>query len=240
MRNPPAPAVPATPPAFEEALATLKRLRPSAALNVYGRAAHGEITVVGEISAARMEAGRWKNGGEMQVMVSDASGEVTAASKAEFAAGARGAIVTAPARGTGPWEAVVRVLGEGETPEEDRFTIPATSAGLIGSPLTYRAAPARSSPRRPVAGFDFRRTERVIVEWPLLAPVETHAARLLGRDGKALDLTVALSQSGSGTSRAIVAELNLAPLTAGEYVIELTAASDGRVETGHVALRVRR
>ena len=54
-----------------------------------------------------------------------------------------------------------------------------------------RPDPAR--PLRPAADFQFRRTERVHIEWPMLKPFDDRQARLLGRTGQPLAVSVTVT-----------------------------------------------
>jgi VWFA-related protein len=239
LRDPPAPAPPTVAPAVETAFARLVAMRPGAGLHVAGRVLDGRADVVVEIAGSRIEAGRWTQGGDIQVMVMAADGEVAGTGTARFAAGTRGAVVSMPLPGRGPWHAVVRVRGEGEGAEEERLTIHPAREGRLGDPMTYRAAPGPAAPRQPVAAPQFRRAERVIVEWPLVGEIDAHEVRLLGRDGQPLALAVPAARTAGGRP-AIVADLNLAPLTAGEYAIEVSVTSEGRTDHHAVAVRVGR
>ena len=63
-------AAPAAPPSpVDTALDALTRLRPAAAFNAYGTAAGTDLTIVAEIAAAEIEGGRWKQGADVQVML---------------------------------------------------------------------------------------------------------------------------------------------------------------------------
>ncbi len=70
--------------------------------------------------------------------------------------------------------------------------------------------------------------------------VEERTARLLGRDGVPLELPVALSEVEEGGIKFLVADLNLAPLTAGDYIIEVSGKAGGKTETAMLAFRVGR
>jgi VWFA-related protein len=238
IRNPPAssPVVSVADTAF----AGLASMRAGAALHVHGRALDGRGEVVVEIAASRMEAGRWKDGGEVQVMVMAADGDIAATTSAKFPPGTRGTIARMPLDGVGPWHAVVRVRGEGEPPEEERVTIRPASGTLLGDPIVFRTAPAASAPLHPAAAPQFRRTERIVVEWPILEALDRVEVRLIGRDGQPLALAPIVSQRMSGDRRVLAVDLNLAPLTAGEYAIEATAESASKLEQRAVALRVGR
>jgi hypothetical protein len=210
-------------------------------VHIYARAAGNEIAVVAEIAAARAEAGRWKSGGDVQVIVTAQSGEIVGTGRARFEPGTRGALVRiATGSSEGPWNVVVRMKGEGEEPEEDQIAVERGTHDVLADPLLFRAAPAPLSPLRPVAGPYFRRTERVAIEWPLLTAIDRREARLLGRDGKPVPLDIAVTERTSAGTPVLAADLNLAPLTAGDYVIEVTAGAGDKSERRMVAIRVGR
>jgi hypothetical protein len=75
------------------------------------------------------------------------------------------------------------------------------------------------------------------VEWPVRAPVDQRVARVLDRRGQPLALNVALTQPDPTT---LAADLLLAPLAEGDYLIELTAGANGKTEQHLVAFRVVR
>ncbi|HEX4567866.1 MAG TPA: hypothetical protein VH138_14615 [Vicinamibacterales bacterium] len=53
---------------------------------------------------------------------------------------------------------------------------------LVGEPLAYRVA-FHQAPEK-TSRHEFERTERLRVEWPVLAPLDRREARLLGSGGK--------------------------------------------------------
>jgi hypothetical protein len=84
--------------------------------------------------------------------------------------------------------------------------------------------------------FQFRRTERVRVEWPILGTIDSEDVRLLDRNGRPLEVPVQVARGADGKS--IAATLNLAPLSNGDYLIEMTARSGSAVERTLLAIRV--
>jgi hypothetical protein len=64
--------------------------------------------------------------------------------------------------------------------------------------------------------------------------------RLLNRAGQVMQVPVAISERPASGPQpaAVVAEIALAPLAAGEYVLELTATSGGRSESRTYAIRM--
>jgi hypothetical protein len=76
----------------------------------------------------------------------------------------------------------------------------------------------------PTADLRFRRSEHIRVEVPILAAADG-SARLLDRTGKPLAVPVASSvRDDPEGSRWQAARLTLAPLTVGDYLIEITRA----------------
>jgi hypothetical protein len=74
----------------------------------------------------------------------------------------------------------------------------------------------------PTADLRFRRSERLRVEVPSAADVA--GARLLDRVGKPLAIPVAAaSRTDAEGTRWATAELALAPLAPGDYVVEVSA-----------------
>lgn len=231
-------SAPAPPAPSEEALAELKRLRPGAVLHTRGTVLGDELVLTTELTAPEIEAGRWKSGGELQVMLSGADGEPITTARGKLAAGARAAVVRIPVpNAPGPFHAGIRLRNEIDGSAQDDVTV-SRPASLLGAPLIFRLATPTQP--RPAGSVQFRRTERIRVQWPVTAALEERQGRLLGRDGVPLELAVALTEREEGGVRFLVADLNLAPLTAGEYIIEVTATAAGKTETGMLAIRVGR
>jgi VWFA-related protein len=115
---------------------------------------------------------------------------------------------------------------------------PAPSQGtpaLVGEPIAYRVAP-RLPPQK-VSTFEFVRTDRVRIEWPVLGTLDRRSARLLDGGNRALPTDVPLSENGAG--RTIVTELPMAAFARGSYALELTAGSGKIEERRLLAFRVK-
>jgi len=218
----------------DTALAELKRLRPEAILHSRGVVLRDELVLTSEIAAIHVEAGRWRTGGEAQVMVSAASGEVLTASRATLEPGSRAFVVRVPLKGAaGPFTASVRLRNTVDGDATDTVSASRT-AGSFGDAMLFRLP--LPNVVRPAASPQFRRTERIQIRWPMLKKIEGPVARVLGRDGKPIDLAVTLSERDEGGIPMLVADFNLAPLTAGEYIIEVR----GGEAVADVAIRVMR
>jgi hypothetical protein len=189
-----------------------------------------------------MTSGAWTNGGDVRVDVAQENGARVATATGKIEAGGRSALVRVPIAGTGTG-ATLQVsahLSAGNVSLDDRIPVtPATNA-LLGEPLLYRAATPPRAPLKPVADFQLHRTERAHVEWPILKPLDTRVGRLLDRRGQPLAVAVTVTERDADGTPVVAADMNLAPLSDGDYVIELVAGSGGATERKLVAIRVIR
>jgi VWFA-related protein len=232
-------AAAAPPSAGQVALSALTRVSPSSRVNAYGTLIGNEATIVAEIAAAEIEAGRWKQGADVDVLFSSKSGGEPLGLKARIEPGTRSAVIRVPTDSApGPWQAVVRMRGEDNTTDSDTVSIEKPAGALLGKPLAYRAASAAASAYKPLAAFQFRRTERVRIEWPVSQPLETHSARLLDRAGKPMAIPLETSTKDANGVTMLTTNLNLAPFSNGDYLIEVSAKAGEKTETQTVAIRV--
>jgi VWFA-related protein len=220
------------------ALSALARISPSARVQAYGTVVGSDLVVIAEIAPAEIEAGRWRQGAEVQVLLTakDAPANTT---NARIEPGARAALVRVPVGSQpGPWQAVVRVKGQDAVgSDSDTVSIDRAGGPLLGRPIPYRAASAAASAYRPLAAFQFRRTERVRLEWPTRAALDSHQGRLLDRNGKLLAVPVTTTLR-PGDPATLVTDVSLAPLSIGEYVIEIVAKAGDKTDTQMMAIRV--
>jgi VWFA-related protein len=232
-------AAAAPPSAGQVALSALSRVSPSSRLNAYATVIGNEAAIVAEISAAEIESGRWKQGADVEVLFSPKSGGEPVGLKARIEPGTRSALVRVPTDSSpGPWQAVVRMRGEDNTTDSDTVSIEKPAGALLGKPLAYRAASAAASAYKPLAAFQFRRTERVRLEWPVTQPLETHSAKLLDRAGKPMAIPLETTTKDAGGVTMLTTTLNLAPFSNGDYLIEVSAKAGEKTETQVVAIRV--
>ena len=238
IRNSRSAAPAAAPSAGQTALSALARVSPSSRLNAYGTMIGPDVAVVAEIAAAEIEGGRFKQGASVEILLTPKDGQpVTLTGKIDPLM--RGTLVRTPAGDSkGPWQAVVRMRGEDNLADSDTVSIEAGTGALLGKPIAYRAASAAASAYRPLAAFQFRRTERVRIEWPALQAVESHQARLLDRTGKPIAIPLTTAMRDNGGTQTVATDLNLAPLSNGDYLIEVTAKSGEKSQTEVVAIRV--
>jgi len=76
--------------------------------------------------------------------------------------------------------------------------------------------------------LEFARTDRIRVQWPVLAPLDRREARMLDSAGKPLPFDIPVAEDEA--ARTITVELPLAPFGRGVYAIELTAGAGGKTE----------
>jgi hypothetical protein len=107
---------------------------------------------------------------------------------------------------------------------------------LVGDPLAFRSS-ARGL-AIPAASFVVARDERLRLEWPVLAAIDSFEARLLDRYGLPLKFRVTVEDQPSATARRLVANLAFSSLGRGDYVVELTATAAGQKEAHYLAVRV--
>lgn len=188
------------------------------------------ITVVGEMGSGE----EWKAGGDVDLMIVASSGDTIATARAQVAPGTRGfrAMMT-PTDGSTAREYMVRVRARSRTAgvaplnESVRVEMPVFPAP--GGAVLIRRGQTTGGREVPTADARFRRTEELRVEIPTPSS-EPLVARLLDRSGKPLPLPIAFTvRDDPDGVRWQTGRLTLAPLAAGDYVIEV--AGGGGADT---------
>src|SRR4051794_11579155 len=167
----------------EAALAVLERAsRPFAAYCI--RTGKG-LTVVTELSASAIKAGRWKDGADVEAVASAADGTPVAKATGRIDAGAYATTIRLPlGTSASPAHVSISLRGGDDKPADDWVKLYPPSGTLVGDPLAYRSA--SRIPTRPVAAFEFARNERLRIEWPELSRLDRREVRLLDRGGRLL------------------------------------------------------
>jgi VWFA-related protein len=226
-------SAPTGPSAREMALAVLERAsRPFA---VYTAIAGNELTVVAELSAASIQAGRWKEGAAVQIVLSAADGSEIVRSHGGIGPGVYAAMGDISLTGKIPARVSVRLTGSNTTAHEDWVKIEDAPGKLVGDAVAYRSG-SRSA-ERPVAAFEFARNERIRIRWPALATLDRREVKLLDRHGKALPVDLPLSEDVA--DRSIGLEMSLSGLPRGDYLFELTAGAGSATERRLLAIRIK-
>lgn len=226
-------SVAAPPNPRETALSALDR--PNRPFAAYASAAGKQLTVVAELSAASIEAGKWKEGADVEVVASGADGTEVATARGKLEPGTYATSISLTPGTAWPARIAVRFKSSAEPAADDSFVLGKPSGTLVGDAMAYRSASRVT--RRPVATFEFARNERVRVEWPVLATLDRREVRLLDRTGKPLPVDLPLSEDPA--THAVVVEMSLSGLGRGDYLIELTAGAAGSVERHLIAIRIK-
>lgn len=234
-----APRVVGAPSAVDDAIGRLALARDDTEMFIRGTATAEGLRVAIELPSSVAARESWRDGATVQA-VATGSGGATATATTEIPAGARAALVTVPVADATPgtWRVVVQAAGRDERLER-RIEIVAPVVRLVGDALAWRAASSRRAPLRPLVDPRLTRVERLRVEWPLVAPVDSHVARLLDRGGSPLGQPLP-SSVADATAPAIVVDVPMAPLPEGDYVIELVATRGDESERRLLAFRIVR
>lgn len=186
------------------------------------------LWTVGEVSANA----EWKLGADVDLMLATAAGQTVATAREHLAPGARSfrvALHLNPAEAASHTEYALRVravpAGAGIL-SGDVLRVSLPDSPSASGAVAVRRGPTTGNRDVPTADLRFRRSEQLRVEVP--APAAELDARLLDRTGKPLPVPVitAARQDADGT-RWQTAQVALAPLAPGDYVIELAGRASG-------------
>ncbi len=90
----------------------------------------------------------------------------------------------------------------------------------LAAPVVFRGSSSPAQPVAPAADMRFRRTERLRFELPLDPDESAISVRLLSAAGRVLPVPITSSTRDDQGGRWLVAELPLASLAEGPYVVE--------------------
>jgi VWFA-related protein len=225
--------------AVSAAIAPLDAYVRPAPLRVDTMVAGGRLLLVGEIGRTSIAAG-WTSGGDVDLLVVDsASGDTVAGRRLTVAAGARVFELDLPAPPAGTYEVTLRARGR-----SDRETMTGSEQLQIDSGeaargvRVVRRGPSTANRETVTADRLFRRNETIRFEWPVgvagggggaTAGADASAARLLDRTGRALAVPVGAGARDAGGTRWLSAELALAALAPGDYVVERASNGERRL-----------
>lgn len=220
------------------ALGGLARLRPDTDVFVHTTLAGTRVTTFAEVGPSALARGAMAKDGVLEVSVTGPSGEELGSTEVPLLSAMRaaGASITVPEGLT-----TATVLARVRTPAgtfESKAPTTRDDGTVLGAGLIYRATPSSRSPLVPVASYQFRRTERVHIEWPVGGPLDRREARLLGRNGEPVAITITLTEIERDGRQVLALDGLLAPLAPGDYVVEVTATAGGQTETRLVGIRV--
>jgi hypothetical protein len=109
-----------------------------------------------------------------------------------------------------------------------------------GEPLIYQRGPATGNQLQPATGRVFPRSSRVRMEMEAAAADPLWTGVILDRNGTKTIVPVAASERTDAATgqRWLVADITLAPLAAGDYVVELSTTKGSDTRRTLVAIRV--
>jgi VWFA-related protein len=239
--------------ALQAALAALDRGRPERVILLRGaytwpaQSAPSHVAflwVVVELDPAAARQPGWLEGGQLSASILDLDGRTLAAGTGKISPSARTCLIRFADTPLPAGDYLARVKAQWSvltTTEQVRIKVPdvsAAAASVLGQPIVFRRGPYTGSGFQPTADLRFRRAERIRVDVPLAAAVESVAAQLLDRKGQPLSVPVTTGQREDGGQRFVTAELALAPLAPADYVIEVSVRRGDKTEKALTALRI--
>ena len=239
-----------TPPTVTRALDAIAPARGNLPVRVQAAGGSGTIRAVVELDAATAKQPEWISGGTLKVTFEP---ERTVGSN-QAAVSQTITLAIEPGQRSIPIDGTTEPLAAGRysvraelTPRSGRLPIQVTTfttvlqdAAPVGSgALALRRGPSTGLAYVPTADPRFRRTERLRIEVPVSGEGFTGAGRLLTREGQPLQVVVNYSTRTDAKGQQLaVGEAALAPLAAGEYVLELSLTKDGKTSAVNYGFRL--
>ena len=231
------------PPTVTRALDSLAPARGNLPVRVQAAGAPGTIRAIVELDAATVKQPEWLSGGTVKVTFEPerAQGSVSGSASQSVTLAIEPGQRSIPIDGTTQPLTAGRYAVRAElTPRAGRLpiqvttfaTVPPEAAQVGTGALAYRRGPSTGLAYVGTADPRFRRTERLRVEVPVANDTVTGTGRLLTREGQPLQVVVNVTtRSDDNSKHTMVGEAALAPLAAGEYVLEMSLTKDGKTET---------
>jgi VWFA-related protein len=181
------------------------------------------LWVVGELGASD----DLKEGADANVMLIDADGSIVATARANMGRGERSfRTMLAPTTALKPGEYSLRSRITGATTLSEVVRVAVPEPIKASGAMFARRGPSTSNKEQPTADLRFHRTEQLRVDFPAATNSDA-TARLLDRTGHVLRIPLNVTaRDDQDGSRWNTVQLALAPLAAGDYVIEMSAGSD--------------
>jgi VWFA-related protein len=203
--------------------------------------------VVAELDGAAARAPEWSGGGRAVLTVATPDGQTLFDEEAAVSPASPSFVRYLADSSITAGEYVVRVRVRGaerstaDVIEQVRIIVPPprpAAEAPPGDPVVLRSGPFTGKAFQPTADARFRRGERLRVDVAVAGPAPTVSARLLDRKGQPLALPVATAVRGETYLRIASAELALAPLALGDYLVELSLQRGSRRDKVVVAVRI--
>ena len=230
----PAGTRPAPSASVSRALDALLPGRANQAVRIQAIALADKVRAVIELDPVTLKLPEWQTGGTLQLSIESEKGGAPTTIEVPFQAGQRSVVVEGPDEALAPGRYTLRAEARSERSGSSVRVSTDVVVAAAGATISSRTLPLRRGPTTglayvPTADPRFRRTERIRLEVPILkdGPV-TATGRVLTREGQPLPLQVTTTERTDDKSgaRYLVAEVTLAPLAQGDFVLELTAGKD--------------
>lgn len=230
------------PPTVTRALDSLAPTRGNMPVRMQAAGAPGTIRAVVELDAATVKNPEWLSGGTLKVTFEPERTPGTSATAASqtltlaIEPGQRSIPIDGPEQSLSAGRYSVRaelLARNSRLPiQVTTFaTVPADNVLVGTGALALRRGPSTGLAYIPTADPRFRRTERLRIEVPVASEGFTGTGRLLTREGKPLEVVVNVTTRADAKGKQLmVGEAALAPLAAGEYVLELSLTKEGKTE----------
>jgi VWFA-related protein len=230
------------PPAITRALDAIVPARGNLPVRVQAAGGPGIIRAIVELDAATVRQPEWISGGTLTVTFEPerAPGGMSAAQAQTVTVAIEPGQRSIPVEGEASLVAGRYAVRAVLTPRGGRVPIQVTTFATVPqdtvvvgtAALALRRGPSTGLAYVPTADPRFRRTERLRIEVPIAGEGVTGEGRMLTREGQPMPLVVAYTTRDDAESgqQFAVAEVALAPLAAGEYVLELAVTKDGKSE----------
>ena len=236
--------VPEATSAATHAIAELARIRPDVPFILRATVAPSASAaeVGGVWIAGELLAGKAADGGTATIEIS--GGGISETAKAELKPGERAFLIRVPLSKPLPQADVrarfVPVGPAGTIPYSYSTRLAAPQA--LPEPLVFRRGLSTANRLQPAANLQFSRSDRMRLEVALGAGDKVGAGRLLDKNGQASPVPITISERTDSASgqRWMVADVALAALGGGDYVVELSAASGTSDKKVMTAIRVTR
>ena len=236
----------ALPPVVTRALEMITPARGNLPVRIQAAGGRGSIRAVVELDPVTLKLPEWASGGSVRLTIDPEKGSGSESQIVMSAVdpGVR-SVVIASSNAIPPGRYIVRAE---VTPKAGRIPIQASTAAMVPPEaaevgtglLALRRGPSTGLAYVATADPRFRRTERLRVEVPLAAAEYAGAARLLTREGQPMPLVATYTTRADAETTVTfgVAEIVLAPLAAGDYVLEMTLTKGKNSEVVAYGFRI--
>jgi len=125
-----------------------------------------------------------------------------------------------------------------EAPAEVSWKFTGPAQNLVGKPLLFRRGQSTGPGWVVTTDLRFRRTDRLRIDVPTAAALDTTTATLLDRTGKPLAFPIALAERAESGVRYVSGDIALAPLAIGDYLLEITRRDPAGDSSAITAFRI--